>query len=386
MTDGPLRVGLVAGEASGDALGAGLIEALRRRRPDAKFFGVAGPRMIAAGCDAWQPAERLAVMGLFEILGALPGLIRLRREVRTRFLEARPDVFIGVDAPEFNLGLAAKLKAAGLVTAQYVSPQVWAWRQGRVASIARAVDLVLCLLPFEQQFYRDHDIRADFVGHPLADQIPLHVDRGAARSRLGLAADAQVIAVLPGSRRGEVERLGDDFAGALRWLGERRPGFEYVAPMANAATREIFSAALARSAPGVAVRILDGEAQLALAAADVALVASGTATLEATLTGRPMVVAYRLGWLTSILLRRFGLMKAPFFAQPNLLAGRKVVPELFGREVAPQRLGAELIGFIDDPARVAELERVFSRIHIDLQRGASERAADAILTLIAERS
>ena len=220
MTDGPLRVGLVAGEASGDALGAGLIEALRRRRPDAKFFGVAGPRMIAAGCDAWQLAERLAVMGLFEILGALPGLIRLRREVRTRFLEARPDVFIGIDAPEFNLGLAAKLKAAGLVTAQYVSPQVWAWRQGRVASIARAVDLVLCLLPFEQQFYRDHDIRADFVGHPLADQIPLHVDRGAARSRLGLAADARVIAVLPGSRRGEGRSRAHP--GASRRIGRVR--------------------------------------------------------------------------------------------------------------------------------------------------------------------
>ena len=386
MTAGPLRVGLVAGEASGDTLGAGLIEALRRRRPEARFFGVAGPRMVAAGCEAWQPSERLAVMGLFEILGALPGLLRLRREVRARFLEARPHVFIGIDAPEFNLGLAQKLKAAGFVTAQYVSPQVWAWRQGRVAHMARAVDLVLCLLPFEQQFYRDHDIRAEFVGHPLADQIPLHVDRDAVRSRLGLATDTQVIAVLPGSRRGEVERLGDDFAGALRWISERRPSIEFVAPMANAAARAIFSAALARSAPGVPVRLLDGEAQLALAAADVALVASGTATLEATLTGRPMVVAYRLGWLTSMMLRRFGLMKAPFFAQPNLLAGRKVVPELFGREVVPERLGAELIGFIDDPGRVAELQRVFSRIHIDLRRGASERAADAILTLIGERT
>ena len=385
MTGGPLRVGLVAGEASGDTLGAGLMEALRRRRPDASFFGVAGPRMVAAGCEAWQPSERLAVMGLFEILGALPGLLRLRREVCARFLEARPHIFIGIDAPEFNLGLAQKLKAAGFVTAQYVSPQVWAWRQGRVAHMARAVDLVLCLLPFEQQFYRDHNIRADFVGHPLADQIPLHVDRDAVRSRLGIATNTQVIAVLPGSRRGEVERLGDDFAGALRWICERRPGIEFVAPMANAAAREIFSAALARSAPHVPVRLLDGEAQLALAAADVALVASGTATLEATLTGRPMVVAYRLGWLTSMLLRRFGLMKAPFFAQPNLLAGRKLVPELFGREVVPERLGAELIGFIDDPGRVAELKRVFSRIHIDLRRGASERAADAILALIGER-
>jgi lipid-A-disaccharide synthase len=385
MPAGALKVGLVAGEASGDTLGAGLIEAIRRRRPDAQFFGVAGPRMVAAGCVAWQPSDRLAVMGLFEILGALPGLVSLRREVRRRFLESRPHVFIGVDAPEFNLGLAAKLKAAGVTTVQYVSPQVWAWRQGRVANIARAVDLVLCLLPFERQFYRDHAIRAEFVGHPLADQIALEVDRGAARSRLGLAADARVVAVLPGSRRGEVERLGGDFAETLTWLKRRRPEMQFIAPMANPAVRQIFARALARRAPDIPVKLLDGEAQLALAAADVALVASGTATLETTLTGRAMVVAYRLGWLTSFVLRRLGLMKAPFFAQPNLLAGRRIVPELFGPEVTPERLGTELLGFMDDRQRVAELERVFSDIHVQLRRGASDRAAEAVLALIEAR-
>ncbi len=386
MTAGPLKVGLVAGEASGDTLGAGLVQAIRRRRPDAQFFGVAGPRMIAAGCDAWQPSERLAVMGLFEILGSLPGLLRLRREVRARFLTERPDVFVGIDAPEFNLGLAASLKAGGLATVQYVSPQVWAWRQGRVAKIARAVDLVLCLLPFERQFYRDHAIRAEFVGHPLADQIPLEVDRAGARARLGIAADASLIALLPGSRRGEVERLGDDFAATARWILERRPAMQFLAPMANAEVHGIFAAALARSAPGAMVTLLDGDAQVALAAADAALVASGTATLETTLTGRPMVVAYRLGWLTSFVLRHAGLMKAPFFAQPNLLAGRRLVPELFGSEITPEHLGAELLGFLDDPARVAELEQEFNAIHRELRRGANDRAAEAVLALVGGRS
>ncbi|HZF15596.1 MAG TPA: lipid-A-disaccharide synthase [Steroidobacteraceae bacterium] len=386
MTAGPLKVGLVAGEASGDTLGAGLIEAIRRRRPDARFFGVAGPRMIAAGCDAWQPSERLAVMGLFEILGSLPALLRLRREIRARFLAERPDVFVGIDAPEFNLGLAASLKAEGLLTVQYVSPQVWAWRQGRIARIARAVDLVLCLLPFERQFYRDHAIQAEFVGHPLADQIPLEVDRIAARTRLGIAAGASLIAILPGSRRGEVERLGDDFAAAARWILERRPATKFIAPMANAEVREIFAAALARSDAGAAVTLLEGDAQAALAAANAVLVASGTATLEATLTGRPMVVAYRLGWLTSFVLRHLGLMKAPFFAQPNLLAGKRLVPELFGSEVTPERLGRELLGFIDNPAQVAELEGEFTAIHRELRRGANERAAQAVLALVAGRS
>jgi lipid-A-disaccharide synthase len=325
-------------------------------------------------------------MGLFEILGALPALLGLRREVLRRFLESKPDVFVGNDAPEFNLGLAAKLRAAGLVTVQYVSPQVWAWRQGRVAKIARAVDLLLCLLPFERQFYRDHAIHAEFVGHPLADQIPLEVDRGAARARLGIAPDARVVAVLPGSRQGEVERLGAVFAQTLAWLRARRPELQFVAPMANPAVRQMFAAALARCAPDARVMLLDGQAQLALAAADAALVASGTATLETTLTGRPMVVAYRLGFLTSFALRRLGLMKAPFFAQPNLLAGRRMVPELFGSEVTAERLGSELLAFMDDRSRVVELERVFGAIHVELRRGASERAAEAVLALVGDRA
>jgi len=381
----PLRIGLVAGEASGDTLGAHLIAALRAVKPDAKFFGVAGPKMQAAGCEVWEPSESLAVMGLFEILRDLPRLMRLRARVRRAFLAARPDVFVGIDAPEFNLGLAQSLRAAGIPTVQYVSPQVWAWRQGRVQSMQASVDLVLCLLPFEKRFYDAQGLPAVFVGHPLADTIPLQVDRGAARAKLGIPSSVPVIALLPGSRRGEVTRLGADFAAIARWLAERRPELVFVAPMASAATREIFSRELARAAPGVAVRLLDGQAQTALIAADAVLVASGTASLETALCKRPMVVVYRLGALTAWVLRRLKLVKSKFFAQPNLLADRRVVSEYFQEEIVPESIGAELLMWLDDPDRRASLEQEFARIHADLRQGGSVRAAEAILALLEQR-
>ena len=230
----PLRVALVAGELSGDNLGAAFIRAVRERVPDARFFGIAGPRMQAEGCEAWEPAESLAVMGLFEVLAHLPRLFALRRRIRERILVERPDVFVGIDAPEFNLNLAPALHDAGIPTVQYVSPQVWAWRQGRVGRMGRFLDLVLCLLPFEKRFYDEHGVAAEFVGHPLADHVPLTPDRAAARAALGLPDDGEVVAVLPGSRRGEVTRLADDFAGAVGLLAARRPGLAFVAPMATA--------------------------------------------------------------------------------------------------------------------------------------------------------
>ncbi|MBS1199886.1 MAG: lipid-A-disaccharide synthase [Proteobacteria bacterium] len=380
-----LRIGIVAGELSGDNLGAAFIRSVRARRPDTRFFGVAGPRMQAEGCECWEPSESLAVMGLFEVLSHLPRLLRLRRLVRARFLAERPDVFIGVDAPEFNLNLAPALHAAGIPTVQYVSPQVWAWRQGRVAKMARFLDLVLCLLPFEKRFYGEHGLAAEFVGHPLADQLPLEPDRAAARAQLGLPADGEVVALLPGSRRGEVSRLAADFAGAAAWLGERRPGIRFVAPMANPAAREMFAQALAARAPEQPVQLLDGQAQRALTAADAVLVASGTATLETLLCKRPMVVAYRLGALTAWTLGSLGLMKAPHFAQPNLLAGRRVVPEIFQAEVTPERLGRELAFWLDHPAERAELEQLFAGIHRQLRQGGSDRAAEAVLGLVAAR-
>ncbi|MFI4891241.1 MAG: lipid-A-disaccharide synthase [Steroidobacterales bacterium] len=378
----PLRIGLVAGEASGDTLGAALIRAVRARVPDAEFFGVAGPKMQAERCDAWEPSESLAVMGLFEILHHLPRLIGLRSRILRRFVAARPDVFVGIDAPEFNLGLARRLRAAGIPTVQYVSPQVWAWRQGRVRGIAKSVDLVLCLLPFEKRFYDAQGLRAEFVGHPLADAIPLTVDRAAARASLGLDADSSIVALLPGSRRGEVSRLCEDFAMTVRWLSARRPDLKFIAPMASAATREIFAAALGRLVPEVPVRLLDGQAQPALIAANVALVASGTASLETALCKRPMVVVYRLGALTAWVLRRMKLVKSRFFAQPNLLADRRVVGEYFQEQISPELIGAELLGWLDDAARRGALEQEFAAIHRQLRQGASVSAAAAILGLV----
>ncbi len=376
------RIVLVAGETSGDNLGAGLIEALRARRPELVFEGIAGPRMRAAGCTPWADAERLSVMGLVEVLRHLPDLFRLRREIEARTLAARPALFIGIDSPEFNLSLAARLKRQGLPTVQYVSPQVWAWRQGRVAKMAVTLDLVLCLLPFEKRFYDGHGLAAEFVGHPLADRLPLEPDRAAARATLGLPSTARVVALLPGSRRGEVERLADDFIGAAAWLAEARPGVKFVAPMANAAVRERFEAALEARAPGLDVTLLDGRADLALTAANVALVASGTATLEALLCKRPMVVAYKVAPATAFLIRLLGLIKSPFVSQPNLLAGREVVPEVVQGAVTPERLGAELDHWFEAPTRIAALEAEFLKIHETLRRGASERAAEAILKLV----
>lgn len=378
------RIVLVAGEASGDNLGARLIEALRERLPDATFAGIAGPRMIAAGCAAWQRAESLSVMGLFEIIPHLPRLLRIRRSLVARLLADPPDAYIGVDAKEFNLRLAPKLKAHGIPTVQYVSPQIWAWRQGRVRTIGRAVDLVLCLLPFEKQFYDAHGVQAEFVGHPLADQIPLRLDPVAARQSLQLDAAGTYVALLPGSRNSEVSRLSPDFAATVAWLAQRRPELRFIAAMASASVHGLFVAALDAMQVRDRVRIVDGNAQAVMAASDVILLASGTATLEATLVKRPMVVAYRLGALTSFLLKHLKLFKAPFFAQPNLLAGREVVPEYFNAEVRAEVLGPALLAQLERADR-AQLVQTFTQIHEMLRRGASARAADAIVALLRER-
>ena len=386
MSDlGEVKAALVAGEASGDNLGGGLLRALHARQPALRAFGVAGPRMVEAGCEAWVASEELAIMGLAEILKHLPRLLRLRRDLVARLLQAQPDVFVGIDSPEFNLRVAAQLKAQGIPTVQYVSPQVWAWRQGRVRTIGQSVDLVLCVLPFESRFYDAHDVRAVFVGHPLADRIPLESLPGPARAALGLAASAPTVAVLPGSRRGEVSKLGGPFAATLAWLHARRPDLRFVAPMANAAVRTMFEHSLAQYAPGIPVAVIDGRAQEALAAADAVLVASGTATLETALIKRPMVVAYRLAPLTAWLMRGMKLMKADYFAQPNLLAGRQVVPEYLQEDVRPDVLGPALLAQLERPDH-DELIATFTAIHQTLRCDASARAADAILELQQQRS
>jgi lipid-A-disaccharide synthase len=374
---------LVAGEASGDTLGHHLIHALKERLPTARFAGVAGPKMIAAGCTAWEHAESLAVMGLFEVLQHLPRLLRLRRGLVARLLADPPALFIGIDAPEFNLGLAAKLHAAGIPTIQYVSPQVWAWRQGRVRKIAASVDRVLCLLPFEKQFYDSHAVKAVFVGHPLADEIPLELDRHAARAVLGMTGEGPCIAILPGSRDGEVSRLGVDFARTIAWVAKQRPDMQFVAPMVNARMKALFAGFLRGAGIEGKVALLDGQAHTAMAASDAVLLASGTATLEATLSKRPMVVAYRLGFLTSLILKVPGIVTSPFFAQPNLLANRRIVPEFFNDEVTAERLGPALLEQIDRPDR-ADVVATFTGIHQSLRRDASRRAADAVVELLEE--
>ncbi|MDE2052789.1 MAG: lipid-A-disaccharide synthase [Gammaproteobacteria bacterium] len=378
----PLRVGIVAGESSGDQLGAALIAALRTRVPGLRCFGVAGPKMIAAGCEAWAGAEELAVMGLTEVLPHLPRILRLRAALIARFLAEPPDVFVGIDAPTFNLGVAKRLKDRGIKTVQYVAPQVWAWREGRARRIGSACDLVLCLLPFEKSFYSRHGVRSAFVGHPLADQIPLEVDREAARAALGLDLSATIIALLPGSRVGEVERLAADFLGAAAWLAERRPDLRFIAPMATARVREAF----ARKQVEVHVRpeilLIEGRAQQALAACDAAIVASGTATLETLLSRRPMVVAYRFGAVTAFLLRTLRLVKVPYFSQPNLLIGRPLVPELLQEQVNGATLGEALLGRLSDGEYLRELDQEFRSVHETLRGGAADRAAEASLTLL----
>jgi lipid-A-disaccharide synthase len=381
----PLRVGIVAGESSGDLLGAALIAALRERVPDLECFGVAGPKMAAAGCEAWAGAEELAVMGLTEVVRHLPRLLRLQASLARRFLDARPDVFVGIDAPEFNLRLARRLHAQGLTTVQYVSPQVWAWRQGRARTIGRACDLVLCLLPFETAFYSSHGVAAAFVGHPLADQIPLEVDREGARAALGLSSSDAVVALLPGSRMGEVERLGADFVRAAAWLRERRPELRFIAPMATARSREAFERKCAQVTGSPDIMIVDGRAQQVLAACDAAIVASGTATLETLLSRRPMVVAYRFGALTAFLLRSLRLVKVPYFSQPNLLVGRALVPEFLQEQVSGAALGEALLGRLADREYLRLLDAEFLKVHQTLRGGAAGRAAEAILALLSGR-
>lgn len=380
-----LRVGLVAGEASGDLLGAGLIEAIREREPDARFEGVAGPRMVAAGCRSIAPSERLAVMGLVEPLGRLPELLRLRHRLVRYFLDDPPDVFVGIDAPDFNLALERKLRHGGVPAVHYVSPSVWAWRQYRVRKIARSVDAMLTLFPFEADFYQAHGVPVTFVGHPLAVSIPERTDTQAARRELGLQAEGQVLALLPGSRLGEINRLGRDFLMAAAQLAAGMPGLRVIAPMAGAGARMAFEAQWQQVAPQLELQLFDGRSHEVMAAADAVLLASGTAALEAMLLKRPMVVAYRLAGLTYALLRRLKLMKVSRYSLPNLLAQTDVVPELIQDAVTPQSLAAAVGPLLNDVSSREAQVAAFDAIHRQLRAGGSAKAADAVLELVRRR-
>lgn len=375
-----MRIGIVAGEASGDFLAAGLIAALRKRVPGLHAEGVAGPHMKAAGCEVLCPVEKLAVMGLVEVLAHYRELHALRRRLIRHFIENPPDVFIGVDAPDFNLGLERALRRAGTRTVHYVSPTVWAWRRYRLRRMAGSVDLVLTLYPFEEAVYREARVPAVCVGHPLADRIPEQPDRDAARARLGLEGGQPLVALLPGSRVTEVARLADAFLGAAAFIAGRRPEVSFAASFISDRTESLFRERLARSGvAGLPLHIFRGRSHDVLEASDAALLASGTAALEAMLFKRPMVVAYRMHWLTFRVLK--ALVSVRHAAMPNLLAGRTVVPELLQDDCTPERLGAAVLRWLEEPAAVEELSKTFSDIHGDLRRGASDRAADAILGL-----
>lgn len=369
-----LRIALVAGEASGDILGSGLMRAIKARHPDAEFIGVGGPLMEAQGMTSYFPMERLSVMGLVEVLGRLKELLARRKLLIQTLIDEKPDVFIGIDAPDFTLNIELKLRQAGIKTVHYVSPSVWAWRQKRVLKIREGCDLMLTLLPFEARFYEEQGVPVRFVGHPLADTIPLQADQLAARAELALG-EGPVVALMPGSRGGEVGRLGALFFDAAERLLAVRPDIRFVLPCASSQRREQLEQLLqGRALP---LTLLDGQSHVALAACDAVLIASGTATLEALLYKRPMVVAYRLAPLTYWILKR--MVKSPYVSLPNLLAQRLLVPELLQDAATAEALAQTLFPLLGNgDAQTAG----FDAIHRTLRRDASNQAAEAVLNLI----
>ena len=378
----PRRVALVAGEASGDLLGAALVRAVRERFPGTEFYGIAGPMMLAAGATTLVPMEKLAVRGYVEALRSLPELLRIRADLAARLAADRPDLFIGVDAPDFNLGLEARLKRAGIPTVHYVSPSIWAWRAGRLPAIGRAADRVLALFPFEPPIYEKAGIAATYVGHPLADEMPLAPDRAEARAQLRLPDSATAVALLPGSRRGELEAHADLFIDMARRLAERRPGTRFFVPLATRQTRDYFESRLyAREAQGLDLTILFGHARLAFQAADAALVASGTATLEGALARCPMVITYRVPARTYRLMMRKALL--PYVGLPNILAGEFIVPELLQEHATPGNLEQAIGNWLDHKAARERLQARYATIHQQLRCGNDERVAQALAPWLA---
>ena len=374
-----LRIGILAGEASGDILGSRVLAALRQRFPDLTVEGMGGPLMEAQGLTSMYPMERLSVMGFVEPLKRLPELLRIRGALYRHFRDNPPDVFLGIDSPDFNLHLEQKLRAQGIRTAHLVSPTIWAWRAGRIRKIKRAVDQMLCLFPFELDIYRQHAMAATFVGHPLADEIPLHTDKGPARAALGLPPTAKMLALLPGSRGGEVRLLAPLFLEAARQLSERDPAIHFVLPAASEARMTQIHAELAHF-PELPVTVLAGQSRQAMAAADAILLASGTATLEAMLLKRPMVVAYRMGELSWQVASRIATTR--FVALPNVLAGERIVPELLQHAATPEAMVDELWPLLSEGDKALAQADAFEVFHQQLALGYADHAAAALAQLM----
>ena len=380
-----VRIAMVAGETSGDLLASHLIRAIRRYVPDAEFFGIGGPKMQAEGFDVRWPCELLAVHGYVDALKRYRELSGIRRSLLAQIRKEKPAAFIGVDAPDFNLWLEGKTKDAGIPAIHFVSPSIWAWRGGRIKRIARSVSRMLCLFPFEPALYEQAGVPVSYVGHPLADVFPLCPDRAAARELLGLYPDSRIVAMLPGSRQSEVRNLADVYiATAIRML-ERDPGLGFLVPLATRETRLIFEEALRRNqATELPIRMLFGHAVEAMTAADAVLVASGTASLEAALLKRPMVITYRIGDWQYRLMKRMAYL--PWVGLPNILCNEGMVPELLQDDATPENLAAALEAWLDDADRCAALELRFTELHLTLRQDTAQKAAEAILPYLEGRS
>lgn len=374
-----LRLAMVAGEASGDLLAGLVLGGMRQRWPDARGQGIGGPRMAEHGFEAWWPHEKLAVRGYVEVLRHYREIAGIRRQLAQRLLDERPDLFIGVDAPDFNLGLEEQLRAGGIRTIQFVCPSIWAWRGKRVHRIRRSADHVLCLFPFEPELLAQHDIPATYVGHPLADTIPLEVPRQASRLSLGVAPDGVVVALLPGSRRSEIEYNGPKILAAAAELHRRRPQLQFLLPVVPG-LRAMVEPLLSRHAAGVPIRLLDGRSHEVLAACDTVLIASGTATLEAALFKKPMVITYSMHWLSAAIMRRMGYL--PWVGLPNILCREFVVPELLQEAATPQSLADATLAWLDDPQRCEALTGRFTELHHLLRRNTAQAATDAIAKVL----
>ena len=379
MAGDVLRLGLVAGEASGDLLGGLLLQGLKQRWPQLMTVGIGGPKMAAQGLDRWWPHERLSVFGYVDALARLPELLRIRRQLGDRLLAERPAAFIGIDAPDFNFGLETRLRQSGLKTVHFVCPSIWAWRRERVRKLAAAADHVLCLFPFEPALLQAQGIAASFVGHPIADAIPLVPARAAARSALSLADDDSVVALLPGSRRSEIVHIAPRLLAAAALMQRQRPGLRFVMPVVPG-LRALVEPLLARHAGAARIELLDGQSHAALAACDVTLIASGTATLEAALFKRPMVITYHVAWLNWQRMQRMGYQ--PWYGLPNILSGEFVVPELIQDAATPEALAREGLAWLDAPAKVAALTRRFEDLHHTLRQDTAQKATDAIAQIL----